>query len=149
MSKIKISDEQIAAKKDIFLSTIEREKELSSNGRVSQIQIFLNKIKDLIETAVNSGLSYKQIAKTIYATYNVRVSDHTIKRFAENTLGAVKSPRIKKESAKSQSIEAKTTAEKTVEPTIQKPAPVAEPKNESTQMKTDGVKHVPANFDDI
>ena len=144
MSKIKISDEQIAAKKDIFLSTIEREKELAANGRISEIQLFLNKIKDLVKTAINNGLGYKQIAKTIYSTYGVKVSDQTVKRFTENTLGIKKEQRTKKENTTHQSGESKSTTEKNVEPT-QKPAPVAELK----PIKTDGVKHVPANFDDI
>lgn len=149
MSKIKISDEQIAAKKDIFLSTIEREKELAANGRISEIQLFLNKIKDLVETAINNGLSYKQTARTIYATYNVKVSDQTVKRFAENTLGIKKGQRVKKEVAKPQSTAPKIADTKPAETESQKPAPVAEPKTESKPVQTDGVKHAPTNFHDI
>lgn len=134
-SYIKVTDEQIAAKKDIFLSTIEREKELAMNGRSSEIQTFLNKIKELVETAVKQGLSYKQIAKSIYSTWNVKVSDQTVKRFAENTLGIKKEQRIKKEVYQRQTIEAKPITERT--------------KNEPEQHKTDGVKKAPADFDAI
>lgn len=147
MSKIKISDESIAAKKDIFLSTIEREKELAANGRISEIQLFLNKIKDLIETAIKNGLSYKQTARIIYATYNVKVSDQTVKRFSENTLGIKKERRIKKEVAKPQSTATPPT--KKADTPEQKPAPMAEPKTESKLVQTDGVKHAPSDFDDI
>lgn len=148
MSRIKISDEQIAAKKDIFLSTIEREKELSVNGRSSEIQTFLNKIKELIETAVKQGLSYKQIAKSIYSTWNVRVSDQTVKRFSEKTLGIKKEQRVKKEVSQRQLIEAKSTDAKPIESKTH--TQVAErTKDEPEQHKTDGVKKAPANFDDI
>lgn len=133
MNKIKISDDQIAAKKDIFLSNIEKEKELAANGRVSHIQSFLNKIKELIEVAINDGLSYKQIARTIYSTWNVKVSDQTVKRFAENTLG-VKKTKEKEKSAPMAEQNQITTA--------------AEPKEQKVPQ-TDGVKHTPANFDDI
>ncbi|MDD3596178.1 hypothetical protein [Sulfuricurvum sp.] len=149
MGKIKMSDEQIAAKKDIFLSSIEREKELVGNGRVSHIQSFLNKIKELIEVAVNDGLSYKQIARTIYSTWNVKVSDQTVKRFAENTLG-VKKTKEKEKSAPVAEPNITTAAE-------QKPEPVAEPNQITTAAEpkeqkvpqTDGIKHTPAKFHDI
>lgn len=148
MGRIKISDKQIAAKKDIFLSTIEREKELVVNGRASEIQTFLNKIKELVETAVKQGLSYKQIAKSIYATWNVKVSDQTVKRFAENTLGLKKEQRVKKEVPQRQSIETKSTDSKPIQ--SQTTAPVEESsKDEPKEHKTDGVKKAPANFDDI
>lgn len=148
MARIKISDKQIAAKKDIFLSTIEREKELTVNGRSSEIQMFLNKIKELVETAVKQGLSYKQIAKSIYATWNVKVSDQTVKRFSENTLGIKKEERVKKQTPQHQSIETKSTDSKPIQ--SQTTAPVAEsPKDEPKEHKTDGVKKAPANFDDI
>lgn len=148
MGRIKISDEQIAAKKDIFLSSIEREKELAVNGRASEIQTFLNKIKELVETAVKQGLSYKQIAKSIYSTWNVKVSDQTVKRFAENTLGIKKEERVKKEVPLRQSIETKSTDLKPIQSQIA--APVAESlKDEPKEHKTDGVKKAPADFDDI
>lgn len=147
-SSIKITDEQIAAKKDIFLSTIEREKELAVNGRISEIQTFLNKIKELIETAVKQGLSYKQIAKSIYSTWNVRVSDQTVKRFSENILGLKKEQRVKKEVHQPQLIETKSPDLKPIQ--LQTTTPVAErTKDKPEQHKTDGVKKAPANFDDI
>lgn len=149
MSKIKISDEQIAAKSDTFLLLIEREEKLAINGRASEIQTFLNKIKELVKTAIKRGLSYRQIAKLIYTTWNVKVSDQTIKRFAENTLGIKKDGRVKKEVSQYQSTEQKSTNTKTVEPISQKHTPVAEPNTKSEIIKTDGVKKTPANFDDI
>lgn len=142
MNKIKLSDKQIFAKKDIFLSTITREEELAVNGRISEIQIFLNKIKDLIETAINKNLSYKKIAKTIYSTYNVKVSDQTVKRFAENTLG------VKKEASFSQSSKAKSTDTKIVVVKSQH-VPVTDPKSEEKTFQTDSTKKTPANFLDV
>lgn len=146
---IKITDEQIAAKKDIFLTTIKREKELAAYGRVSHIQSFLNKIKDLIQVAISDGLSYKQIAKTIYSTWNVKVSDQTVKRFAENTLG-VKKTKEKEKSAPVAELNVTTAAEPKPKPVAEQNqiTTAAEPKEQNIPQ-TDGVKHTPANFDDI
>lgn len=107
MAKIlkKLTDAQIEAKKDAALSDIAEQSELAKQGRSTPTQIFLNKIKDVITVAIESNLSYKEIAKSIYSQWNVKVSDQTIKRFAENTLG------IKKERAQKQTVKESVKAE--------------------------------------
>jgi len=145
----KISTEMIESKRESFIETIRKEKESSTNGRTSQTQLFLNKIKDLIELAVNDGLSNKQIARSIYLTWNVKISETTVAYFVKNTLKINRDNRTKKQAPQRQSIETKTTTENTIEPINQKPVPVADQKKESSQIKTDGVKHAPADFDDI
>jgi hypothetical protein len=59
----KISAEMIESKRESFIETIRKEKESLTNGRTSQTQLFLNRIKDLLELAVNDGLSNKDNVK--------------------------------------------------------------------------------------
>lgn len=144
----KISSEMIELKRESFIETIRKEKESLTNGRTSQTQLFLNRIKDLLELAVNDGLSNKQIARSIYSTWNVKISETTVAFFVKNTLNINRDNRTKKQTPQHQSIETKSTDSKPIQ--SQTTAPVAEsPKDEPKEHKTDGVKKAPANFDDI
>lgn len=130
---IKITDEQIEAKKASFLSDISKKSELAKNGRSSPTQIFLEKIKDVVKVAIDSGLGYKEISRSIYGQWNVRISEQTLRAFAQNALGVEKKQKTKIDTKQGIKEEEKTTAQV---------APKAE-------TPTDGVKQSPANFDDI
>jgi len=130
---IKITDEQIEAKKASFLSDISKKSELAKNGRSSPTQIFLEKIKDVVKVAIDSGLGYKEISRSIYGQLNVRISEQTLRAFAQNTLGVEKKQKTKIDTKQVIKEEEETTAQV---------APKAE-------TPTDGVKQSPANFDDI
>lgn len=143
-SLVRLTDKQIEAKKEAFLSDITKKSELSKQGRTTPAQIFLDKIKDVIKVALEGDLSYKEIAKSIYDQWNVKISDQTIKRFAENTLGIKKERKTQVVIKKVIATEAKADATTTIPETPKEPS---QDKKELTQ--TDGVKHEPANFDDI
>ncbi len=130
---IKITDEQIEAKKASFLSDISKKSELAKSGRSSPTQIFLEKIKDVVKIAIDSGLGYKEISRSIYGQWNVRISEQTLRAFAQNTLGVEKKQKTKIDTKQATKMEEKT---------LTQVAPKAE-------MSTDGVKQTPANFDDI
>lgn len=95
---IKITDEQIEAKKEAFLSDIAKKSELAKSGITSPTKIFLEKIKDVIKVAIDSGLGYKEISRSIYGQWNVRISEQTLRAFARNTLGVETKQRQKIES---------------------------------------------------
>lgn len=132
-ASIKITDEQIEAKKEAFLSDIAKKSELAKSGRSSPTQIFLEKIKDVVKVAIDSGLGYKEISRSIYGQWNVRISEQTLRAFAQNTLGVEKKQKTKIDTKQAVKIEEKTTV-----PVVLK-----------VETPTDGVKQAPANFDDI
>lgn len=132
-ASIKITDEQIEAKKEAFLSDIAKKSELVKSGRSSPTQIFLEKIKDVVKVAIDSGLGYKEISRSIYGQWNVRISEQTLRAFAQNALGVEKKQKTKIDTKQAVKTEEKTTV--SVAPKVETP--------------TDGVKQAPANFDDI
>lgn len=97
MAKIKIpTAEEIEAKKEALKTKIATSKENAKNGRISPTQNFLNQVKDLIDDAIKSGVSFAQISKDIYEVYSFKVSAQTIRVFAQNHLGLEKKSRNKK-----------------------------------------------------
>jgi hypothetical protein len=90
----------------------------------------------------------KQIARSIYSTWNVKISETTVAFFVKNTLNINRDKRTKKQTQQRQSIETKSTDSKPIQ--SQTTAPVVESlKDEPKEHKTDGVKKAPADFDDI
>ena len=75
----------------------------------------------------------KEISRSIYGQLNVRISEQTLRAFAQNTLGVEKKQKTKIDTKQVIKEEEETTAQV---------APKAE-------TPTDGVKQSPANFDDI
>jgi len=87
-NKKTLTEEEIASKKDKFLQEIKKsEHENNNKKRLSYASNFLNEIRDLLQVALDSKLSFDQIKKNIETIYNFKVSSQTIRAFCKSELG--------------------------------------------------------------
>jgi ArsR family metal-binding transcriptional regulator len=82
--------DEINAKKNALDERINESIEQAKNGRKSPAKEFLAEISDSIKKAIDNGVSYTQLSKDIYAVYNFKVSEQTIRAFAHLVLGVPK-----------------------------------------------------------
>jgi len=100
MSKMKaITKEEIRAKKEALKEKIAISKSEVGVVRASPATDFLNEISDLIKDALSNKVSYKQLSKDIFSVYSFKVSEQTIRLFAQNVLGVPKRKKIKRATA--------------------------------------------------
>jgi len=103
MAKAKVrqlTKEEIEAKKEAFKSKVSESEKRTSQGRPSPAKEFLKEVKDIIKSAIDNNVSYKQLSKDILDIYNFKVSEQTIRAFAHTVLGVEK--RTKKKTTTSQ-----------------------------------------------
>ncbi len=113
MAKVQqLTKEEIEAKKDELKAKVNESKKKALVGRLSPAKDFLNEISDIVKDALKHNVSYKQIAKDIFDTYKFKVSEQTLRAFAQNVLGVEKQKRNKNVSKTTASVENK--AKKTI-----------------------------------
>jgi len=97
MAKIKteLSKSEIEAKKEAFKQKLNDSINNSKVGKSSPAKTFLLEIQELIKKAIDNGVSYKQLSKDILDVYNFKVSEQTIRAFAQTVLGIKKQKRSK------------------------------------------------------
>ena len=97
MAKVKtLTHEEIEAKKDELKAKVNDSKKRALSGRSSPTKAFLTEVSDIIKDALKHSVSYKQLTKDIYDTYNFKVSEQTLRAFAQNVLGIEKQKRVKR-----------------------------------------------------
>jgi len=110
MAKIKtLTHEEIEAKKDELKAKVNDSKKKALVGRSSPAKDFLNEISDIIKDALKHNVSYKQLTKDIFEIYNFKVSEQTLRAFAQNVLGIAKQKRSKKSANTTASVEDKVS----------------------------------------
>ena len=96
MAKVKtLTHEEIEAKKDELKAKVSESKKKALVGRSSPAKDFLNEISDIVKDALKHNVSYKQLAKDIFDTYKFKVSEQTLRAFAQNVLGVEKQKEVK------------------------------------------------------
>lgn len=78
-----ISLEEIEAKKNDFMNLIQKSKNDAKKGRVSSKTVILEQMHDVIKDAYDNGVSFRQISKDIEDVFGVKVSETTIRLFAQ------------------------------------------------------------------
>lgn len=91
-NKKSINSDEINAKKEELKKRIEESKE-KAKVRSSPAKEFLEQVKDVVKDGLDNGVSYTQLSKDIYAVYNFKVSEQTIRAFAHSVLGVPKRPK--------------------------------------------------------
>jgi len=84
-----LNREEIEKKKDLLFKKIEENLE-ENRRRLSPKKTFLLGIGDAIKKAIDEGMSYKQLSKTIYEVYKLKVSQTTLRNFAHDYLNVPK-----------------------------------------------------------
>jgi hypothetical protein len=108
MAKVtQLTKEEIEAKKDEFKAKVSESKKNALLGRSSPAKDFLNEISDIVKDALKYNVSYKQIAKDIFDTYKFKISEQTLRAFAQNVLGVEKQKRSKNTTKATASVEDK------------------------------------------
>lgn len=108
MAKVtQLTKEEIEAKKDELKAKVSESKKKALVGRSSPAKDFLNEISDIVKDALKHNVSYKQLAKDIFDTYKFKVSEQTLRAFAQNVLGVEKQKRSKKTANATASVEDK------------------------------------------
>ena len=97
MAKVKtLTHEEIEAKKEELKAKVNDSKKRALSGRSSPTKAFLTEVSDIIKDALKHNVSYKQLTKDIYDTYNFKVSEQTLRAFAQNVLSIEKQKRVKR-----------------------------------------------------
>ena len=84
--KKELTSEEIVKKKSELESKIKSSIMNKKQGRQSPAKKFLTEIKDLVEIAINNGVSYSQLKKDIYDTYSFKISEQTIRSYVKNNI---------------------------------------------------------------
>lgn len=96
MAKVtQLTKEEIEAKKDELKAKVSESKKKALVGRSSPAKDFLNEISDIVKDGLKHNVSYKQLTKDIFDTYRFKVSEQTLRAFAQNVLGVEKQKRNK------------------------------------------------------
>lgn len=88
-----LSKEDIELKSKKFDEWLNKEKELMIKGRNSPAKEFLSAISNKIKEALDSGVSYNRLSKMIHEIYGFKVSEQTLRSFAQIQLGIPKKTR--------------------------------------------------------
>lgn len=95
MTKTVLTKAQIDAKKQQLAESIKAVASKKTSGRNTAAKVFLTEIEDLVKDSFEQGLTSRQLANQIYAVYNFKISEQTIKNFAIQKLGIDPSPKKK------------------------------------------------------
>lgn len=130
MSKVKVlTSEEIEAKKDELKAKINDSKKRAMAGRLSPAKDFLSQISDIIKDALKNNVSYKQLTKDIFDVYSFKVSEQTLRSFAQNALGVAKQKR--------RVSQAKTDSNNATAPVENKVLSANNDQNSTTRIKAD------------
>lgn len=102
-----LTKEEIEAKKEALKNKVSESKKKALVGRSSPAKDFLTEISDIVKDALNHNVSYKQLTKDIFDVYSFKVSEQTLRAFAQSVLGVKKGKKNNKKSIAAAPVENK------------------------------------------